>query len=69
MISPALTSVIVNPYNYVRSLRETIGLNERLFEATTIPKRDEKRCRVVARSSVDRIFCGNEGLPEPECAS
>ena len=69
MINPALASIIVNSYNYVRWLRETIAPNELLLDTTTIHKRDEKRCRVVARSSVDTIFCGHEGLQEPECAS
>jgi len=61
MINPALASVIVNHYNYARSLRETIVPNERLLEPTPIPERAEKRCRVVARPSVDRILCGDEG--------
>jgi hypothetical protein len=69
MINPALASITINPYNYVCSLRETIGPNERLLEATSIPKRDEKRCRVVARSSVESIFCGHVRLQEPVCAS
>jgi hypothetical protein len=61
MIDPSLASIIVNRYNYVRPLRrETIGPNERLLEATTTSKREEKRCRVVAWSSVDRISCGDE---------
>ena len=69
MIGPALTNIMVNPYNNLCSLCKTIGPNERLLEATTIPKRDEKRFRVVARTRVDRIFCGREGLPELVCAS
>ncbi len=69
MINPALASTIVGHYNHVRLLRETIAPNERLLEPAPIPKRDEKRCRVVARPSVDRILCGDEDLHEPECAS
>ncbi len=69
MINPALASITINPYNYVRSLRETIVPNERLLEATTIPKRDEKRRRVVARSRVERIFCGHVRLQGAVCAS
>jgi hypothetical protein len=69
MINPALSSITINPYNYVLSLRETIGPNERLLEETTIPKRDGKRRGVVAWSSVDRTFCGREGLQELLCAS
>jgi hypothetical protein len=68
MINPVF-SIMVDPYNDERSLRETIGPNERLLEATTIPKRDKRRCRVVARRSVDRMSSGDEGLQEPECAS
>ncbi len=67
MIDPALASIIVNPYNCGRSLRETI--DGRLLEATTILKRDGKRWRVVARSSVDSIFCGDKRFQETECAS
>jgi hypothetical protein len=51
MINPALASIMLNSYNYVPSLHETIDSNGRLLERTTIPKRDEKRCRVVARPS------------------
>jgi len=67
MIDPALASIIVNPYNCGRSLRETI--DGRLLEAATILKRDGKRWRVVARSSVDSIFCGDKRFQETECAS
>jgi len=67
MIDPALASIIVNPYNCGRSLRETI--DGRLLEATTILKRDGKRWRVVARSSVDSIFCADKRFQETECAS
>jgi len=67
MIDPALASIIVNPYNCGRSLRETI--DGRLLEATTILKRDGKRWHVVARSSVDSIFCGDKRFQETECAS
>ncbi len=67
MIDPALASIIVNPYNCRRSVRETI--DGRLLEATTILKRDGKRWRVVARSSVDSIFCGDKRFQETECAS
>jgi len=67
MIDPALASIIVNPYNCGRSVRETI--DGRLLEATTILKRDGKRWRVVARSSVDSIFCGDKRFQETECAS
>ncbi len=69
MIDPALASIRVDPSNQVRSLRETTSPKEQLLEATIIRKRNEKRCRVVARPSVDRNFCGHEGLPEPECES
>jgi hypothetical protein len=68
MINPALASIMVNSYNYVPSLHTSIDPNERLLEATTIPKRDEKRCRVMARLSADRICCGDDWLWEPECA-
>ncbi len=66
MIGPGLASIVVNPFNYMRWLRETLGPNDRLLEATIISKRDEKRCRVVAWSG--RISCGEERLREPECA-
>ncbi len=69
MIDPALSNIMVNPYNNLCSLCKTIGRNERLLEARTIPRRDEKRFRVVARARVDRIFCGREGLQEFVCAS
>jgi len=69
MIDLAPASIIVNPYDCGRSLRETISSNERLLEATTILKRDGKRWRVVARSSVDSIFCGDKRFQETECAS
>jgi hypothetical protein len=68
MINPALASIMVNSYNYVPSLYASIDPNERLLEVTTIPKRDEKRCRVMERLSVDRICCGDDRLREPECA-
>jgi len=66
MIGPGLASVVVNPFNYMRWLRETLGPNDRLLEATIISKRDEKRCRAVAWSG--RISCGEERLREPKCA-
>jgi len=69
MIGPGFASIAVNPSNYMRYLRETLGPNNRQLEATIISKRDEKRCRVVAWSSVGRISCGDTQLREPECAS
>jgi hypothetical protein len=69
MIGSGLASIGVNLFNYRPWLRETLGPNERLLEATIILKRDKKRCRIVALSSVDRISCGDERLREPECAS
>jgi len=69
MIGPGLASIVVNPFNCKRWLRETLGPDDRLLEATIISKRDEKRCRVMAWSSVGRISCGYERLRGPECAS
>jgi hypothetical protein len=69
MINPPLANIAINPYNYVRSLRKTIGPNGRLLDATTNRKPDDERWNVVARSSVDRIFCGHVRLQELVCAS
>lgn len=68
-MNSVLASAMLNHFSYVRPLRETINPNERLLEAATILRRDKKRCSVVPRSSINRIFCGDEGLQEPECAS
>lgn len=69
MINPALASIIVNPYSYVRSLCEFIAPNARLLDTTTIPNRDERPCRVVVRSSVNRISYSDGGIQGPVCAS
>jgi hypothetical protein len=58
MIGPSLASIVVNPFNYMRWLRETLGPYSCVLEATIISKRDEKRCRVM-----------DKRLREPECAS
>jgi len=55
MINPSLASIIADLHYYVRSLRESIAPIERLLDTTTIPKRDERPCRVVVRSNVNRI--------------
>ena len=69
MIGPGLTRIVVNPFNYMCWLRETLGPNDRLLEATIVSIRGEQRCWVVAWSSVGRISSGDEGLREHECAS
>jgi hypothetical protein len=69
MIGPGLASIVVNPFHGMRWLREPLGSNDRILEAPIFYKRDENGYRVVARPSVDRILCGDEGLRESECAS